>query len=89
MKDSPEGEGSLLDNSVVFFGSEIADGNAHAHRNMPILLAGKLGGALDPGRHVQFNGEPLASLFLTLLDGLGVDAASYGDEGTGPLGGLG
>lgn len=88
MKDSPEGEGSLLDNSVVFFGSEIADGNAHAHRNMPILLAGKLGGALNPGRHVQYDGEPLASLFLTLMDGLGMDVATYGDEGTGPLGGL-
>jgi hypothetical protein len=89
MKDSPEGDGSLLDNSVVFFGSEIADGNSHAHRNMPILLAGKLGGALDTGRHVQYDGEPLAGLFLTLMDGLGMDVATYGDEGTGPLGGLG
>lgn len=88
MKDAPEGGGSLLDNTVVFFGSEIADGNAHAHRNMPILLAGHLGGALNPGRHVQYNGEPLASLFLTLMEGLGMDVPTYGDEGTGSLGGL-
>lgn len=89
MKDSPDGEGSILDNSVVFFGSEIEDGNSHAHRNMPILLAGGLGGALNPGRHVPFQGAPLANLFLTLMQGLGMDVGTYGDEGTGPLDGLG
>jgi hypothetical protein len=89
MKDTPDGDGNLLDNSVVFFGSEIADGNSHAHRDMPILLAGHLGGALQTGRHVQYAGESLASLFLTVMDGLGMDVATYGDEGTAPLGGLG
>jgi hypothetical protein len=74
---------------VVFFGSEIEDGNSHAHRNMPILLAGGLGGALNPGRHVPFQGAPLANLFLTLMQGLGMDVDTYGDEGTGPLDGLG
>ncbi len=88
MKDSPEGNGTLLDNSVVFFGSEIEDGDSHAHRDMPILLGGRLGGAINPGRHVQYNGEPLADLFMALLQGLGVNVDSYGDEGTGPLGGL-
>lgn len=88
MKDSPEGDGTLLDNSVVFFGSEIEDGNTHSHRDMPILLAGRLGGAITPGRHVQFDAAPLANLFLAVLEGLGVDVSSYGDEGTQPLDGL-
>ncbi len=89
MKASTEGDGNLLSNSVVFFGSEIADGNAHGHRDMPILLAGQLGGTIETGRHVRYPNEPQANLFLALLERLGVDATTYGDEGTSPLGGLG
>ncbi|HWB81281.1 MAG TPA: DUF1552 domain-containing protein [Nannocystaceae bacterium] len=88
MKDAPEGEGTLLSNSVVFFGSEIADGNAHGHRNMPIVLAGQLGGTITTGKHIAYPNDTQANLFLALLDRLGVDVATYGDEGTAPLGGL-
>lgn len=89
MKDAPDGEDTnLLDNSVLFFGSEIGDGNAHNHTNMPILLAGKLGGSINSGRHIRYNGESCANLFIGLLDRLGVDVASYGDDGNAPLGGL-
>jgi hypothetical protein len=88
MKDSPEGDGSLLSNSVVFFSSEIADGNAHGHRNMPIVLAGQLGGTITTGKHIAYPNDTQANLFLALLDRLGVDVATYGDEGMAPLGGL-
>jgi hypothetical protein len=73
----------------VFFGSEIADGNAHGHRDMPILLAGQLGGTLETGRHVRYESEPLANVFMGLLDRLGVDVTSYGDAGTAPSPNLG
>jgi Protein of unknown function (DUF1552) len=89
MKNAPDGDGNLLESSVVFFGSEIADGNAHGHRDMPILLAGQLGGTLDTGRHVRYPSEPLANVFLGLLDRLGVDVTTYGDEGTAPIANLG
>ena len=47
-----EGEGSLLDNCMIVYGSGMADGNAHAHADIPTLLFGKGGGTIDPGRHV-------------------------------------
>ncbi|MEN9577617.1 MAG: hypothetical protein RJA70_626 [Pseudomonadota bacterium] len=83
-----EGGSSVLDNSAVFFSSEIEDGNSHSHRNMPIVVAGGLGGALDTGRHVAYkNQEPVANLLVSLAAGLDVDAAGFGDS-TGPLSGL-
>jgi uncharacterized protein DUF1552 len=88
MKDSPEGDSNLLANSVVFFSSEIADGNAHGHRDMPILIAGQLGGSITTGKHIRYQGDPQANLFLALLQRLGVDTTSYGDEGMTPLAGL-
>lgn len=89
LKTSPEGEGNLLDSTVVFLSSEISDGNAHNHNNLPVLLAGKLGGAITPGRHVKYGGEPpLANLFISLAHAFGIPADSFGDDGTGPLPGL-
>jgi len=80
--------GSLLDSTIVFFSSEIEDGDAHRHTNMPILVAGRGGGALVPGRHVRFSTSPapsVASLFLTFLAAFGIQDASFGDDGTSPL----
>ncbi len=87
MKDTPDTEdASLLDNSLVFFSSEISDGNAHNHNNLPVLLAGSAGGAVKPGRHLTFPDEPpIANLFTTILNTLGVPNDSFGDDGTGPL----
>jgi hypothetical protein len=82
-----EGEGSLLDHSAVFFSSEIEDGDTHSHYNLPVLLAGSLGGAIPTGSHVRVShNAPLGGLFLTLLSGLGVPAQRFGDDGTSPLG---
>ncbi|RKH29912.1 DUF1552 domain-containing protein [Corallococcus praedator] len=87
MKGVLEGEGTLLDHSAVYFSSEVADGNMHEHTNLPILLAGRAGGALSPGRHVQYEDVPLANLYISLLNIFGVPVTTFGD-GTGPLTGL-
>ena len=81
-----EGDGTLLDHSVVFFSSEIEDGDTHSHYNLPVLLGGGLGGALPTGSHlrVPYN-APVSGLFLTLLAGLSVPAAHFGDDGAAPL----
>lgn len=84
-----EGTGTLLDNTLVYFSSEIEDGNSHAHTNLPVLLAGNAGGALSSGRHMVIpGGAPLANLFISMLGALGVETATFGDDGTGPLVGL-
>lgn len=79
---------TLLDNSLVFFSSEITDGNMHNHNDMPILLGGSAGGAIASGRHVTFAGEPsVAELYISMLDAVGVTVPSFGDA-SGPLANL-
>src|SRR5262249_43042839 len=82
-----EGNGTtMLDNSIVFFSSEIEDGNSHSHYNMPILVAGKGGGALSSGRHVRFdNDRSVADLFVSILNALDIPDKSFGKDSTGPL----
>ncbi len=81
-----EADGTVLDNSLVFFSSEIEDGNAHRHTNMPIILGGGGGGAVTPGRHVKYSGNPpVANLFISMLASVGVNVPAFGDDGTGPL----
>lgn len=91
LKTAREADGtSVLDNTTVFFSSEIEDGNSHAHTNLPVLLAGKCGGAIDTGRHVRFaSPQPTANLFMGMLAAMGVRVTSFGDEGTGILPQLG
>ena len=87
LEDAP-GE-SVLDNALCYFSSEISDGDAHSHTDMPVLLAGRGGGAVAPGRHVVYTQEePIADLFTSMLGSVGVDVPSFGDDGRGPLAGL-
>lgn len=88
MAETPDGDGSLLDHAVVFFSSEIEDGNAHRHTNLPVLLAGGARGYFNTGRHVVYDGEPIADLFISVLESLGVSVPGFGDNGTGPLANL-
>jgi hypothetical protein len=89
MSKVDEGGESLLDHSVVFFSSEIEDGDSHSHMNMPILLAGKAGGAFTPGRHIVFDGEPsVGNLFVSIMETFGLTDGAFGDDGTAPLAGL-
>jgi hypothetical protein len=85
LKATPEGNGSLLDQCMVVYGSGISDGDRHDHEDLPVLLAGRGGGTLNPGRHVRYpRGTPLCNLYLAMLGRLGVPANSLGD-GTGRL----
>lgn len=88
MKNTREGNGSLLDHSMVLYGCSISDANRHSHHDLPILLAGRGNGTLAPGRHVEFERDtPMCNLFLSLLDRMGVDANHFGDS-TGRVGQL-
>jgi hypothetical protein len=88
LKEAKEGDGSLLDRSMVVFGSGISDGNAHSHDDLPILVAGRANGTLKTGRHLRLATEtPLTNLHLSLLDRMGVAIPSFGDS-NGRLAGL-
>lgn len=85
LKATKDGEGNLLDNSMILYGSGLADGNQHAHHDLPILLAGRGGGTLSPGRHVRYAKDtPLANLYLDMLERMGVHQERFGDS-TGRL----
>jgi len=85
--EEPDG-GTLLDDSMVFFSSEMSDGDTHSHVNLPVLLAGRAGGALRPGRHIRYPETPIADLFIAMLQGVDVPVTEFGEDGTAPLAGL-
>ncbi|MBL9199832.1 MAG: DUF1552 domain-containing protein [Opitutaceae bacterium] len=62
---------SLLHNSQIVYGCANSDGNRHTHTNLPIILAGRAGGTLNPGRYTRFNDEPVTNLFLSMMDRVG------------------
>jgi len=73
--------GTLLDQSLVLYGSGISDGNRHRHDDLPIVLAGSGGGQLETDRYIVPKQErPMANLFLSLLDTMGTPADSIGDS---------
>lgn len=76
---------SLLHNSMIVYGSGNADGNRHTHSNLPVLLAGGGGGALTPGRYVKHESKPLANLFLSLTDRMGLEGVTRFGDSTGRL----
>ena len=84
LKGIKEGEGTLLDNCMVVYGAGISDGDRHNHDKLPILMAGKGGGTIKPGRHLKYEKTPLNNLFLSMLDRVGAPTASLGDS-TGKL----
>jgi hypothetical protein len=88
MKKTPDGAGTLLDNSLVYFGSEMAEGY-HTNNNMPVVLAGKAGGKIATGRHLAFPAPtPLAKLFTGILVAAGSKTTKFGLGGDAPLDGL-
>ena len=81
LKSTSEGDGSLLDHSMIVYGSGIADGNRHTHEDLPVLLAGRGNGSLKPGRHIVYPaGTPVTNLYLGLLDRVGVYPEKLGDS---------
>jgi Protein of unknown function (DUF1552) len=83
-----DGDRKLLDRCMIVYGSGNSDGNAHNHDDLPILLLGKGGGSIKPGRHVSYPKEtPLMNLYLSLLDRMGAPVPTQGDS-TGRLSAL-
>jgi hypothetical protein len=88
LKAAPEGDGSVLDNSMIVYGAGLADGNAHIHHDLPTLIAGRGGHFIKPGRRVLYRREtPMCNLFLTMMDRMGTRMEHFGDS-TGYLTGL-
>jgi hypothetical protein len=83
-----EGEKSLLDNTMVLFGSDLRDGNKHDPKDLPIVVAGRAGGRLAVGHHRRYAADtPLANLYVSLLEAFGTPVARFADS-TGPLPGV-
>ncbi len=81
LKSIREGDGTLLDHSMILFAGGMKDGNAHDPHNLPIVLAGKAGGTLSTGRHVvSAQNTPLCSLYLGMLNRAGVPTVHFGDS---------
>jgi hypothetical protein len=88
LKSIREGDSTLLDNSMVVYGSGLCDGNRHTHDDLPTLVAGRAGGYFKTGRRIVYRREtPMTNLFLTMMDRMGVQAEHFGDS-TGHLNGL-
>jgi hypothetical protein len=85
MKSHQEGDRTLLDNSMIVYGSGIADGNRHTHEDLPTMILGSGGGFLQTGRRIVYRREtPICNLYLTMMDGMGVHRETFGDA-TGHL----
>ena len=85
LKSTPDGDGNLLDHSLVLYGSSMSNGNQHDHDPLPVVLAGGASGQLNGGRHVTYAPHtPMSNLLLTVLDKLGIQADKHGDS-TGKL----
>ena len=81
LDQTPDGEGTLLDHSLLLYGSGMGDPNKHDHSNLPVLVAGGAAAGIRGNRHLQFNEvTPLANLHLTLLDRAGVHLDQFGDS---------
>jgi hypothetical protein len=85
-----EGDGTLLDNTLVVWGNELSRGNSHALTDIPWLLAGGAGGALRGGRHLTYQGAPHNDLLVSVLNAMDVEATTFGNREVcrGPLPGL-
>ena len=85
LRSTADGDGSLLDHSLILYGAGLSDGNVHAHNNLPALLVSGQSAQIKGGRHLRYaEGTPIANLFLSVLDKLGVAVENLGDS-TGRL----
>jgi hypothetical protein len=85
LQSTPDGDGSLLDHTMIVYGSGISDGNLHTNENVPTLMAGGAAAKIKGGRHLRYpSGTPLTNLYLSMLDKAGVPVDNLGDS-TGKL----
>jgi hypothetical protein len=86
LRSTPDGDGNLLDHSLVLYGSPMADGNRHSHKRLPLFLAGHASGKLKGNQHLRTPlGTPMANVLLTSLHKLGVDDIDHIGDSTGDL----
>jgi len=75
-----EGDGTLLDNCVLVYGSSLSDGNTHSHVDLPVVVVGKGGGILKSGQHLKYPETPMTNLYLSLLGRMNVPMEKLGDS---------
>jgi hypothetical protein len=80
LQDTVDGEGSLLDHSLIAHGSGLNDGNLHTHNDIPMLIVGG-GNRIKAGTHIRLEGQALTNLWLTMLDVANVPTLGFGEEG--------
>jgi len=86
LKKTPDGDGTLLDNSLIVYGSPMGDSNVHNHKRCPLFLAGRAGGRLKGGLHLRAaDGTPMANAMLSVLHKLGLDDMSQFGDSTGEI----
>ena len=88
LRDMKEGESTVLDNSMILFGSALSDGNKHDPHRLPLVLAGKGGGRIASGQHLVYDKDsPVSNLYVSMLDAFGTPVERFADS-TGPLAGV-
>ena len=88
LKGMKEGDSTVLDNSMILFGSALSDGNSHNPHKLPLVLGGRGGGRIASGQHLVYGDDsPLANLYVSMLDAFGTPVERFADS-TGPLAGL-
>jgi hypothetical protein len=85
LKKTADGDGNLLDHSLIFYGSAMANSNVHGHKRVPAIIAGHAGGTIKGNLHVRSKeGTPQANILLTMVQKLGMNVEEIGDS-TGPI----
>ena len=86
LRDTPDGDGNLLDHSLTYMGSNMGNSHRHKHENVPVILVGRASGRLETGRYVQYplGKERTSNLLLSILDKFGIHREFIGDS-TGNL----
>jgi hypothetical protein len=81
LRATPDGDGTLLDHSLILYGSGMSDGNQHNHTDLPVVLAGGASGRLKGGRHLRHpKNTPMANLLVAMLDTLDIPTDKFGDS---------
>lgn len=81
MRSMPDGDGSLLDHSLLVYGSALSDGNMHLYKDLPVLLVAGASTGIQGGRHIRYpENTPMANMYVTLLDKLGIHVENFGDS---------
>ena len=84
LRNTPDGDSTLLENTLVIYGSPMGNSNVHNHKRCPLFLAGRAGGHLKGGLHLKAaDGTPMANVFLTLMHKLGLDEIETFGDSTG------